>query len=129
MSRTKYRVGSRVAFDQDSAEPPPLTRTQIRELNRRVRDSMDRTRYVLATALTTRHALFYNVSDDVFAMDDPTRGTLFKRREAALAVNAFLTGRAQIVQCRVTSRGRLVLRSVPRVRPRWNKAERPDGAM
>jgi len=126
MSRTKYRVGSGVA--PDSAEPPPLTKAQTRELNRRVRDSMDRTRYLLATALTTRHALFYNVSDDVFAMDDPTRGTLFKRREAAMAVKALLTRRAQILQCRITSRGRLVLRSVPRVRSRWDKDERPDGA-
>lgn len=128
MSRTKYRVGSRFALDQDSAEPAPLTRTQIRELNRRVRDSMDRTRYLLATVLTRRHALFYNISDDVFAMDDPTRGTLFKRREAAMAVKALLTGRAQILQCRVTSQGRLVLRSVPKVRPHWDGAERPDGA-
>lgn len=129
MSRTKHRVGSRVALDQDSADPPPLTRTQIRELNRRVRDSMDRTRYLLATALTMRHALFYNVSDDVFAMDGPTRGTLFKRREAAMAVKALLAGRAQILQCRVTSRGRLVLRSVPKVRPHWDRAGRSDGAI
>jgi len=128
MSRTKYRVGSRVAVDQDIDEPPPLTRAQTQELNRRVRDSMDRTRYLLATALTRRHALFYNVSDDVFAMDDPTRGTLFKRREAAMAVKALLTGRAQILQCRITSRGRLVLRSVPRLRPRWDQDQRPDGA-
>jgi hypothetical protein len=97
-------------------------------LNRRVRDSLDRTRYLLATALTVRHALFYNVSDDVYAMDDPAGGTLFKRREAAMAVKALLTGRAQILQCRVTSRGRLVLRSVPKVRPRWDSADRPDGA-
>lgn len=129
MSRTKYRVGSHVALQQDSAEPPPLTRTQIRELNRRVRDSMDRTRYLLATALTMGHALFYNVSDDVFAMDDPTQGTLFKRREVAMAVKALLTGRAEILQCRVTSRGRLILRSVPMVRPRWDRAERSDGAV
>lgn len=129
MSRTKYRAGSRAALDQDSAEPPPLTRAQIRELNRRVRDSMDRKRYLLASALTMRHVLFYNVSDDVFAMDDPTRGTLFKRREAAMAVKALLTGRTQILQCRVTSRGRLVLSSVPKVRPYWGKAERSDGAM
>lgn len=105
MSRLKYRVGSRVARDQDSAESPPLSRPQIRELNRRVRDSMDRTRYLLATALTLRHALFYNVSDDVFAMDDPTRGTLFKRRETAMAVKTLLKGRAQILQCRVTHEG------------------------
>ena len=128
MSRTKYRASSRFALDQDSAEPPPLTRSQVRELNRRVRDSMDRTRYLLSTVLTRRHALFYNISDDVFAMDDPARGTLFKRREAAMAVKALLTGRAQILQCRVTSRGRLVLRSVPKVRPHWDGAGRPDGA-
>jgi len=128
MSRTKHKIGSRVPLDHDGAEPPPLTRTQIRELNRRVCDSMDPTRYLLATALTTRHVLFYNVTDDVFAMDDPTRGTLFKRREAAMAIKALLTGWTQILQCRVTSRGRLVLRSVPRVRPRRDKVVRPHGA-
>lgn len=128
MFRTRNRVSSRSAPDQDGAAPPPLTRAQIRELDRRIRDSMDPMRYLLTTALTTRHVLFYNVSDDVFVMDDPTQGTLFKRREAAAAIKALLTGRVHILQCRVTPRGRLILRSVPRVRPDWRRANRRGGA-
>ena len=124
MSRTSNRVDPELELEPDRAEFPPLTRVQVRELERRLRDSKDRRRYLLATALSAKHPLFYNVSEDTFAMDDPTRGTLFKRRPAVEAIRALLSGGVRILQCRVSSRGRLILRSVPRVRAEWQRIPR-----
>ncbi len=39
-------------------EPPPLTRSQIRELKRRVSDLEERTRYLLVSMFTTKHVLY-----------------------------------------------------------------------
>lgn len=107
---------------------PALTRTQLREIDRRVRDLDDRTRYLLASALTARQALYYNVSEDTFGMGDPSFGTVFKRRSAAEAIQALLRSRVQVVSCRVSSRGRLVLKSVPCLRPHWRPQSRKHAA-
>ncbi|MGH9204688.1 MAG: hypothetical protein ACRD2A_25965, partial [Vicinamibacterales bacterium] len=66
----------------------PLTPSQIRELNRRIDDLNDRTRYLLVSAFTRRFVLYYNVSRDDWAANDPAGRTLFKRRPAAAAVGA-----------------------------------------
>jgi hypothetical protein len=87
---------------------------------------MDPTRYLLVSAFTERHALYYNLSDDAYAMNNPARGTLFKRREAAVAIQALLQSRVQVVRCRVTARGRLILKSVSRVRPIWPSRQRRE---
>jgi hypothetical protein len=97
-------------------EPPPLTRAQVREITRRVRDLDDRTRYLIVSVFTAKHALYYDVSDDVFAMNAPASGTLFKRRSAALAIQRLLCSHVEIIQCRVNRRGRLIKRSLPRLR-------------
>ena len=102
-------------------EPPPLTRSQVRELKRRVRDVEDRTRYLLVSVFTEKHALYYDVSDDVFAMDAPSSGTLFKRRSAALAIQTLLRSHVEIVRCRVNRRGLLIRGSVPRLRLSWRR--------
>ena len=102
-------------------EPPPLTRSEIRELKRSISDLEDRTRYLLVSVFTPKHALYYDVSEDVFAMDTPSSGTLFKRRSAALAIRRLLRSHVEIVQCRVSRRGRLVKSSVPRLRPSWRR--------
>src|SRR5947209_3551799 len=49
-----------VAEDDDA----PLTRPQIRELDRLAKDSRDRTRYLLISSFNPRLALYYNVSED-----------------------------------------------------------------
>ena len=95
-------------------EPPPLSRSQVHELNRRVRDLEDRTRYLLVSAFTAKHALYYDVSEDVFAMNAPSLGTLFKRRSAALAIQVLLRSHMEIVRCRVSGHGRLIKNSIPR---------------
>jgi hypothetical protein len=82
-------------------------------LDRRIKDLDDRTRYLLVSAFTPRFVLYYNVSEDMYGMNDPAYATLFKRRAAALAVKRLLGGGVQIVPCRVNRRGRLVLSSLP----------------
>lgn len=104
----------------------PLTKRQIRELERRVRDSEDRTRYLLASVVTPRFILYYNVSEDHYAMNEPYDATLFKRRPAAEAIRSLIGGRDEIVKCRVDKRGRLVLRSLPDPFPK--RRRRPGGA-
>jgi hypothetical protein len=77
----------------------PLTRAQLREIRRRVVDLDDRTRYLLVSGFAPRFVLYYNVTDDVFAMNEPKGGTLFKRRQAAVAVQRLLRPSVQIVRC------------------------------
>jgi len=76
-----------------------LTPAQIRELRRRLADLDDDTRYLLVSQMTPRFALYYNVADDVYVMNDPRGATLFKRRKAAVAVKALLGGSVRIVRC------------------------------
>lgn len=97
-------------------KPPPLTRSQIHELKRRVSDIEDRTRYMLVSVCSTKHVLYYDVSEDVFAMNAPSSGTLFKRQSAAIAIQYLLRNRVEIVRCRVNRRGRLIKSSIPRLR-------------
>lgn len=113
-----------VEREVDSEDLPPLTKAQIRELRRRIRDSEDRTRYLLVSALTEKHALYYNVSEDTFGWREPSFGTLFKRRQAAQAIKQLLTSHVQLAACRVTRRGRLVLSSIPRVRASWTRSRK-----
>lgn len=84
----------------------------MRELDRRVRDLDDRTRYLLVSTFSPRFALYYNVSEDMSAMNEPVYATLFKRRAAALAIKRLRGGGVEIARCRVDRRGRLVLKSV-----------------
>ena len=77
-----------------------LTPAQIRELRRRMADLDDVTRYLLVSQMGPRFALYYNVSDDVYAMNDPRGATLFKRIKAALAVKALLGGSIRILRCK-----------------------------
>ena len=79
-----------------------LTRAQIKELERRVRDSRDPTRYLITSRVLkgSRFVLYYNVSDDVYAMDNPEGGTLFKRRKAAELIHTSLGRGSEIIEVR-----------------------------
>ena len=95
------------AVSKNSADDfEPLTRGQIKELERRIRDSRDPIRYMLVSEFTRRFILYYNVSDDVYAMNDPARGTLFKRLNAARSVKKLLGTETSIVKY-TTARGKL----------------------
>ncbi|MBI2219378.1 MAG: hypothetical protein HYU51_19035 [Candidatus Rokubacteria bacterium] len=63
-------------------------------------DLHDVTRYLLVSEMGPRFALYYNVSDDVYVMNDPRGATLFKRRAAALAVKALLGGGIRVLRCK-----------------------------
>jgi len=82
----------------------PLTPAQIREIDRRVADLDDPVRYLLVSRMGPHFSLFYNVSDDVYAMNDPGAGTLFKRRKAAEYIKRTLGRGIQIVECRTRRR-------------------------
>ncbi len=119
------RRGRPQSGDDVVDDDPPLTRAQMRELDRRVKDTEDRTRYLLVNVFTRKFALYYDVSDDMYAVNSPENATLFKRRRAALAIRRLLGDRVEITRCRVDRRGRLVIGSVPRLRGRGRRAPMP----
>jgi hypothetical protein len=54
---------------------------------------------LLVSRIGGKFALYYNVSDDVYAMNNPQGATLFKRRKAALAVKRLVGPRVQVIRC------------------------------
>jgi hypothetical protein len=120
--RTLRRSGG-MSLRRDNWDDEPLTPAQIRKLKRRVANLDDPIRYLLVSQLGPRFALYYNVSDDVYALNDPRGGTLFKRRNAALAVKRLLGSRIRVVRC-TTRREKRVRVPVLRERARRHKARR-----
>lgn len=99
--------------EADADDPSPLTKPQIRELERRLRDADDRTRYLLVSSLAPSFSLYYDVSSDNYVMNEPARATLFKRRQGAIAIQNTLGAGVSVVRCRVDARDALVLSSLP----------------
>ena len=89
-----------------SGKEPKLSRERMREIERRVRDSDNPARYMLVSEYSRGFILYYNVSDDMFAMNAPERGTLFQRRKAAESVSSLLSRGIRIVKF-TTESGRL----------------------
>ena len=112
----------------------PLSPEWIKEIKRRVRDSRDPVRYMLVSEFTRRFILYYNVTTDTFAMNDASRGTLFKRREIAESAKAHLGDGVALVKFTVKGdrlkrlspfRGmRLRSRSASRIRRRTRHAHK-----
>jgi hypothetical protein len=100
-------------------EFPPLTKRQVAELERRMADMMDPTRYVIVSSFVPKFSLFYCPSDGVFVMNEIPEAALFKRKAEALAVaQALERGRRkrarglQVIQVKKTKRGVLILEGV-----------------
>jgi hypothetical protein len=93
-------------------ENPPLNAAERRELDRRIKDADDPRRYLLVSATLPWFSLYYEIQADAWLIDDPSRATLFKRREAAKAICDLLRPGVRIVPCTVDARGRLVLSSI-----------------
>ena len=91
---------------------PPLNAAERRELDRRIKDADDPRRYLLVSATLPWFSLYYEIQADAWLIDDPSRATLFKRREAAKAICELLRPGVRIVPCTVDARGRLVLSSI-----------------
>jgi hypothetical protein len=65
---------------------PPLTKSQMAELQRRVADMKDPRRYVIVSCFLPNFSLFYCPSDGMFVMNEIPETALFKRKAEALAV-------------------------------------------
>ena len=114
MKASKASSASRKPQSMEDEEP--LSPALIRELKHRLRDSSDPVRYVLVSEFSRRFILYYNVSSGMFAMNDPSGGTLFKSREAAEAVKKVLGRGSSIVK--YTIKGGKLRRLSP-YRSRW----------
>jgi len=90
----------------------PLTAAQRRADARHLKDTEDRTRYLLVSLTVPGLSLYYRVQDDAWSFDDPMQATLFKRRPAAKAIQALLRRGVHIVPCKVDEDGVLVLSSL-----------------
>ena len=97
-SSKRGRNSGAVPRTRAKGEEPELSREWKREIERRVRDSRDPVRYMLVSEFSRSFILYYDVSDDVFAMNAPDKGTLFKRREAAERVSRLLSRGVRIVK-------------------------------
>jgi hypothetical protein len=93
-------------------EDLPLTAAQRRADARHLKDTENRTRYLLVSLTVPGLSLYYRVQDDAWSFDDPMQATLFKRRSAAKAIQALLRRGVHIVPCKVDEDGVLVLSSL-----------------
>jgi hypothetical protein len=84
------RISGRIAPKEDVADDAPLSPEWIKEINRRVKDSRDPVRYMLVSEFSRKFILYFDVGTHTFAMNDASRGTLFKRREVAESVKTHL---------------------------------------
>jgi hypothetical protein len=84
------KTSDRAVPKGDVDDDPQLSPEWIKEIKRRVRDSRDPVRYMLVSEFSRKFILYYDVTSDTFAMNDPSRGTLFKRREVAESVKDHL---------------------------------------
>ncbi|MET0275377.1 MAG: hypothetical protein ABW211_00865 [Acidimicrobiia bacterium] len=96
----------------NASTEPELTRKQARELERRVEEMRDPTRYLLKSSLTSGIVLYYNLSEDTYGWNDPSGATLFKRRASASAIQGLLGTGVKVARCRVNRKGRLVKSSL-----------------
>ncbi len=112
------------AVSKSPGNEPPLSREWEREIARRVRDFDDPLRYMLVSEFARKFILYYNVTSDSFAMNDPALGTLFKRRRAAESIKKLLGRGVTVVK--FTAKGGKLKRLSPFVgilrRPRPNRA-------
>jgi hypothetical protein len=84
-----------------------LSKAQIRELERHVRDIDDPRRFVLASEFLPSFVLYYDVSNNVYVMNDLSAATVFKKRKAAVAIKALLGKGVRIVECLKLKSGKL----------------------
>ena len=102
-SRRARRAGptvhGRAKFTTSDDEDWELTPAQLRSLRLRLKDARDPARFLIVSRFGPRFVLYYNVSDDVYVMNDARGATLFKRLRAALVVRRLLGPRVQVIRC------------------------------
>lgn len=106
------------------SEEPELSRAEARELERRVSDLNDRTRYMIVSVLDANFVLYYNVSEDTYGWNDPSHATLFKRKKAAQIILELVGDKDALIACEVNKRGQLIKKTVslPKSRGRARSA-------
>jgi hypothetical protein len=118
-SSARLRLARRRSKTGATREPvvddefPPLTKAQIAELDRRVAELNDPTRYLVVSSFMKRLVLYYDVESNGFAHNRPEGGTAFKSFDIAQAVlTALSVGRRkrkddslQIIRARKTKAG------------------------
>jgi predicted XRE-type DNA-binding protein len=97
----------------------PLTKAQIAELERRVKDIDDPTRWVVVSTILPRTFLAYVPSSGMFVGDEIPGAALFKRKAEAEAVLRVLEGRRskksrdlQVLEVKQTKQGVRVVQKV-----------------
>ena len=93
-------------------EDRDLSAAERRELDRRIKDLEDRTRYLLASSIGSKITLYYNIADDTYSWDEPKSATLFKRKAAAQKIRTLLGSGVKVLECQVDKRGLLVKKSI-----------------
>ncbi len=117
ITRSRRLKAGRSIPDDDTA----LSKAQIRELRRRLADLKDPVRYLIVAGMAPGFVLYYNVADDVYAMNDPGHATLFKRRKVAFAVKQLLGRGTRIIRCTTRRRNGLRVPVLPAGFGRRNK--------
>ena len=84
-----------------------LSKAQIREIERRLRDIDDPRRFVLASEFLPSFVLYYDVSNNVYVMNDLSAATVFKKRKAAVAIKALRGKGVRVVECLKLKSGKL----------------------
>ncbi|HEX3528962.1 MAG TPA: hypothetical protein VH988_18035 [Thermoanaerobaculia bacterium] len=87
----------------------------------------DPRRFVLASEFLPSFVLYYDVSDNVYVMNDLSAATVFKKKKAAKAIEALLGKGVRIIEYRKLKSGKL--KRVTPVRGRKKKPGGGDGAM
>jgi hypothetical protein len=82
-----------------------LTKEQVSELRNRFAYLKDPVRYVLVNEMGPRLRLYYNVSDGLYALNEPQSATLFKSRAAAAAVQRVLGRGVRVFRCTTRESG------------------------
>jgi hypothetical protein len=104
------------AHPKAADEFPPLSKRQLAELARRVKDTLDPVRYVIVSPFAPNFSMCYCPSDGMFVMNEIPDLALFKRKTEALCVAQVLErrlskpgGGLQIIQVKKTKRGVRIL--------------------
>lgn len=120
--RKSRKKPSRERVVEQAVDPDePLSPEWAREIKRRVRDLEDPIRYIITSALSRRFVLYYNVSTDTFALNNPDVGTLFKRCEVAERV-AEILGAGHTVVKFTTRNG--ILKRLSSCQPRFGSGRK-----
>ena len=86
-----------------------LTKEQVREIQQAIEEADDPTRYLLASILSEKIALYYIVEDDSFIMNRYRDATAFKSKKVADAVKKALGGSITLLEATRGKKGGLKL--------------------